>query len=300
VGERCYLTASTVQRWLDRAGREAEKTVAGQLEGIVSSQVVGSDGLWARLRGGTKRVVLLVTDSISGVIWPPVVAMGEETEAAWQALFQRAQEAGLALSRLRGVTSDGAQGLLAYLRRGLSWVQQQRCVWHLWRNLAGEMAQAVTRAAEGLTGEGAAEVRRQVRQELTALIHGVIDAVSYEAGEKALVMLQTSPWGAGIGQILNEQLDRVLVHLVGYYRGLARVTPEWCWRDFRLRLSRGRNQGSDVRLERAALVWAIYRNFTPAQWRCERKRQYRYPGQSPLQVAGASPGEVSYLDALGV
>ena len=79
-----------------------------------------------------------------------------------------------------------------------------------------------------------------------------------------------------------------------------RVSPEWHWRDFRLRLSRGRNHGSPVRLERAALVWAIHRNFTPAQWRCERKRHYRYPGQSPLEVAGMAPDKISYLDALGV
>jgi hypothetical protein len=91
-----------------------------------------------------------------------------------------------------------------------------------------------------------------------------------------------------------------LRHLVDFYAGMQRVAPEWCWRDFRLRLSRGRNHGSAIRLERAALVWAIYHNFTPAQYRSERKRQYRRPGQSALQVAGASPGEVSYLDALMV
>ena len=78
------------------------------------------------------------------------------------------------------------------------------------------------------------------------------------------------------------------------------MTPEWYWRDFRLRLSRGRNHRSDQRLERAALVWAIYHNFEPAQWRSERKRHYRHPGQSALEVAGAPPGQVSYLDALGV
>ena len=39
----------------------------------------------------------------------------------------------------------------------------------------------------------------------------------------------------------------------------------------------------------AALVWAIYHNFEPAQWRSERKRHYRHPGQSALEVAGAPP-----------
>lgn len=44
-----------------------------------------------------------------------------------------------------------------------------------------------------------------------------------------------------------------------------RVSPEWLWRDFRLRLSRGRNHGSSERLERAALVWGIYRIATLVQ-----------------------------------
>ena len=123
---------------------------------------------------------------------------------------------------------------------------------------------------------------------------------SYEQAEAALVMLRSHPLGAAIAKLLNEHLDRILVHLVAYYAGLQRVTPEWYWRDFRLRLSRGRNHRSDQRLERAALVWAIYHNFEPAQWRSERKRHYRHPGQSALQVAGVPPGQVSYLDALGV
>src|SRR3712207_7492397 len=48
-----------------------------------------------------------------------------------------------------------------------------------------------------------------------------------------------------------------------------------------LRLGHGRNAGSAGRLERTALVWAIYRNFTLAQERSERKRKYRHPGQCP-------------------
>lgn len=146
VGERCYLATSTIHRWLDGAGREAEKTVPGQLRGLVSSRVVEADGLWARLRGGTKRVVLLMTDSVTGVIWPPVVAIGEETEAAWQAPLAAGARSRVGHETIAGGSSDGARGLLSYLRRGVSWLQQQRCVWHLWRHVATEIARAVARA----------------------------------------------------------------------------------------------------------------------------------------------------------
>ncbi len=295
-GERCYLAASTVQRWLDAAGQNAQASVAGQLVGIAHTQAVGTDGLWAKLKGKAQRVVLLVVDSVSGLVYPPVVAKGEASEGPWQRLFERAKQAGLDLEALRGVTSDGAQGLLAYLRRNLAWVQHQRCVWHLWRNLAGELARVAATAAGDVTGEAA----EQARDELGGLIHQIMDAHSCEQAEAALATLLGHPLGASIGKVLNEQLDRVLVHLLAYYQGLQRVTPEWYWRDFRLRLSRGRNHRSDQRLERAALVWAIYHNFEPAQWRSERKRHYRHPGQSALEVAGAPPGQVSYLDAMGV
>jgi transposase-like protein len=296
----CRLSASTVQRWLDGAGRTVQASLKGQLAGVASSGQMGTDGLWARLRGGGKRVVLAVVDSVSGVVWPPVVATGEESEEGWRQLFERAKAAGLELQGLFGVTSDGCRGLLAYLRNGLQWVSQQRCVWHLWRGLARELGQRASEAAQGLVGEAAQAAREQARQELVALMHGILDATSYPQAETILAQLSAHPLGLGLGQALWDQLDAALVHLLPYNRGLLRVAPEWYWRDFRLRLSRGRNHGSPDRLERAALVWAIYRNLSPAQWRSERKRHYRYPGCSPLAVAGASPGDISYLDALGV
>jgi transposase-like protein len=298
--ETCHLAASTVHRWLDAAGQVAQASVPGQLQGIAQSEELGTDGLWARLRGGATRVVLLLADSVTGLLWPPVVAEREDQVAPWQRLFERARQAGLDWQRIRGVTSDGAQGLSAFLCWALAWAQHQRCVWHIWRTLAGQLAHEAAEAAAATTSDLTEQVREQVRAELVALIHAVIDAPSYEQAEAALVTLRSHPQGATISQFLNEHLDQILVHLVAYYAGLQRVTPEWYWRDFRLRLSRGRNHGSDPRLERAALVWAIYHNFEPAQERSERKRHYRYPGQSPLQVAGAPPGKISYLDALGV
>jgi hypothetical protein len=50
--ERCSLGASTVHRWLGRAGQVAQEGVPGQLRGIASSGQMGTDGLWARLRRG--------------------------------------------------------------------------------------------------------------------------------------------------------------------------------------------------------------------------------------------------------
>lgn len=298
--ERCALGASTLQRWLDGAGRRAQQQVAGSLEGMACSGRMGTDGLWARLRGGSQRVVLMLRDSISGLLYPPVVVAEEESAASWGALFARAQAAGLELQWLRGLTSDGARGLLAYLGEVLRWVNQQRCVWHVWHNLGRALAHAAAQAATGLGQQVAPQVREQVRAELEALVHAVLDAPSDLHAEQALARLRLHPWGAALGKTLNGLLDRLFVYRLPEQAGLLRVTPEWVWRDFRLRLSHGRNHGSEQRLERAALLWSTYRNFTPAQARHEVKRRYPRAGKSPLELAGTPPGRLSYLDALGV
>jgi hypothetical protein len=298
--ECCHLSASTVHRWLDQAGIKAQESVEGQLAGIADTNSAGIDGLWAKLQGGGKRVVLMLTDSVTGLVFPPVIAKGEESAQGFRQLFARTEQAGLDLEHLRGVTSDGAQGLASYMKRTLYWVQHQRCVWHLWRNLKKPMAEAAKQASKELGKESAKLKRKEVRKELGKLIHNIIDAANYDQAERALDTLRRHPFGTEIAQFLNVHLDHIMVYSLDYYKGLHRVTPEWCWRDFRLRLSHGRNHGSEQRLERATLLWAVYRNFTPAQERHELKRHYRHPGLSPLAVAGFPHEYFSYLDAMEV
>lgn len=297
---RCHLSPSSVERWLDQAGHRAQDTVPDQLAAVPSSGQLATDGLWARLRGKTKKVVLLLAESVSGVIWPPLVADGEEGPAVWHRLFERAQSAGLDLREIRGVTSDGATGLEAYLARSLAWVSHQRCIFHLWRGLAGEIAAQVNAAATGMIGDGAKAARRHARQEIVTAIRAVLDAPTHRAAQHAFERLHAHSWGKDLARLLDEHLDAALVHLWEDNPGLVRTSPEWLWRDFRLRLGHGRNQGADVRLERSALLFAVYHNFEPAQERSERKRSYRHPGRCPLAMAGVPPNGISYLDALSV
>ena len=296
----CHLSASTIERWLDQAGLVATASVAEQWVGVESSGQLATDGLWARLRGGTKRVVLALVDNVTGVVWPPVVVAGESTAAAWATLFARAEQAGLVLSELRGIASDGATGLESYRRQALPWVSHQRCVFHLWRGLAGPLATAVATVATALAGAAARTATRQARRTLVGLVRAVYDAATEAEAQAALARLAAHDLGAALADLVAAQLEAAHVFRCGYNRGLGRASPEWLWRDFRLRASHGRNHGSDQRLERAALLWAVHRNFEPAQGRSERSRSYRHPGQSPLAVAGLSPGDVSYLDALAV
>ncbi len=135
---------------------------------------------------------------------------------------------------------------------------------------------------------------------MVSLVRAVVDARGEAEAEVALAKLRAHRLGAGLAEKVAEHLDALQVYLKAYNRGLVRVGPEWVWRDFRLRVSRGRDHGSEERLERAALVWQVYYDFEPAQWRSERKRHYKRPGKSCLAMAGVPPGRACYLDALGV
>ena len=101
-------------------GWPAQASVPGPLQGLAQSAELGTAGLWARLRGGATRVVLLLADSVTGLLWPPVVAEREDQAEPWQRLFARARVAGPDWQHIRGVTSDGAQGLSALLGHTLS------------------------------------------------------------------------------------------------------------------------------------------------------------------------------------
>src|SRR5204862_6023905 len=111
----------------------------------------------------TKGVVLALVDRASGLVWPPVTAAGEAHQGPWARLFRRARVAGLDVRRVRGLTSDGAPGLEAYRRRTLPWVSHQRCVFQLWRGLAGAFAHAGAAATAGRAGAAAKAVRTQTR-----------------------------------------------------------------------------------------------------------------------------------------
>ena len=298
--EWCRLCVRTLGRWLAQAGVVAAQSVTGQLEGIDSSGEVGVDGLWVRLQDGTKRVVLMLVDTVTGLVYPPQVVKEEESAASWGALFARAEVAGLSLQRINGLVSDGAHGLLSYLQQALPWVHQQRCKWHLWRSAGGRIATQVRAAIAGLDGEAAQQMAQEVRDSLGGALHAILDATSYAEAEQALAKLRLMAWGEPLARWLEPLLDAALMYLMPNHQGLSSVSPEWLWRDYRLRSSHGRNHGSELRQEWASLIWAIYHNFEPTQRRSEQKRTYRHPGQSPLEVAGAPPGNLSYLDALEV
>lgn len=305
----CRLHASTLHRWLDRAGQQAEASAHDQWAGVASSGLMGADGVWTRLRGDMERVVLVLVDRVSGLLWPPVVAEGEQAQAPWDRLFDRAREAGLNVWRVRGVVSDGAQGLQTHLHWRRPRVRHQRCVFHLWRTLKGRLQKALAAYLPGGADEASQAMRAVLWKGIKRSIRSFLDE-PYEAASKGedpeavaeavLEELRASPLGRVVAEELERYREPALAACQPGLARLGRVGPEWIWRDWRQRLSRGHNHGREQRLRRAAWVWTIYHNFTPRQARRERKRAYPHAGESPLEVAGVDTSGISYLDALGV
>ena len=63
-----------------------------------------------------------------------------------------------------------------------------------------------------------------------------MDAPSFYQDEQALKKLAEHPWGGSPAKFLLRRLDASLVHLMEDHKRLVRVSPEWCWYDFRQRL----------------------------------------------------------------
>ncbi len=77
------------------------------------------------------RVVLIAVDSVSGLIYPPVVAQNEERADGWGGLLEARPSHGAGPAEAARYLLGWGQRALAYLRNALAWVEPQRCVWHL-------------------------------------------------------------------------------------------------------------------------------------------------------------------------
>ncbi len=104
----------TVHRWLEgvRGNGRLREACRGNWRGS-GDQELGTDGLWAKLEGGkVVRVVLMASGQRQ---WPDLSACGGTERGARGRMGRlagaHAQAAGLDLQKLRGICSDGANGL---------------------------------------------------------------------------------------------------------------------------------------------------------------------------------------------
>lgn len=201
---------------------------------------------------------------------------------------------GIPWQQVRLLVTDGARVYSGVLSQVLRRARQQRCLFHLWRNLLPDIQAYTARMgkAAGLW----------VRFTLKALFA----ASSLEEARLCLEDVERTfaamPDLAGVLRTVRHALPE-LWGALEVKLPLSERTSNVAERSFRgLKQRTGRmgnfmsEEGADNFLE----AWSVYSNFEPYQVRRERKRRYRYPGQSPLAIAQADVAGYCWLDALEI
>ncbi len=288
--ERIKLAHTTLWRWFQEAAEKAQKeqTTSGRYEGVFSG-VLATDESWGWMKGLVEGVghkvgfgVQVLVDGQSRVVFSLRRLAGESEEdlrAGLEGLAQR----GIVLAEMRAWLSDGLSTYLAVLDMlGLSLVARQRSIFHLWRNLAGEIK--AYREAKG----------QEATDGLRAAIRAVWDAGSERAAVIGLMKLVElygkDPLATKTVWLVHSTFKEATQHLKGLVPGLARTNgvAEWVWRFYKRRMRLVQCFMSEGGCDHFFALYELYLNFHRYQVRQERKRHYPYPGKCPLEIGGAN------------
>jgi len=288
--EQAKLAHTTVWRWFQEAAHrgQEEDSIHNRYQGLFSG-VLATDESWGWLKGIVEGVgrkvgfgIQVLVDGQTRLVLRLRRLRGESEEALRVGIEELAGR-GIALEALRAWLSDGLRTYEAILEMlNLSQLPRQRSVFHLWRNLAGELKVY----AEERSKEQAEQLRKAIRR--------VWDAQSEREAVVALMALvrrySEDPLAGKTVWLVRSTFKEAMLHLKGIVPGLARTSgvAEWVWRFYKRRLrllqcfmSEG---GADSFLD----LYELYLNFHRYQIRKERKRFYPYPGKCPLEIAGVS------------
>jgi len=276
-------------RWFQQAAKKAEQEEVrtDRYQGLFSG-VLATDESWGWVKGLVEGVgrkvgfgVQVLVDGQSRVVFSLRRLQGESEEALRAGLEGLAQR-GVNLQEMRVWLSDGLLTYLAVLDMlGLALVPRQRSIFHLWRNLAGELkAYQVARGQEAV-------------DELREAIRAVWDAKSERAAVVGLMKMMAKygqdPLAAKSVWLVHTTFKEATLYLKGIVPDLARTNgvAEWVWRFYKRRMRLVQCFMSDDGCYGFFALYELYLNFHRYQVRKERKRRYPYPGQCPLQIGGA-------------
>lgn len=289
------LNHTTVWRWEQKAAQKVKAHCQqGALRGLIRfSGALVADASTTLIRGGAYPLHL-IADAVThvGLV---VRRLRNETEQAIAGQFRLMLHWwGLLAEQVLVLISDGAASYRFVLDRVLRWAQQQRSLFHLWRNISPSLR---------TFAEGAAEEALDI---LLDMVHAVWDASSLAEAEEAFSALwrvwSHLPLLQPVLRLIGQTLQEVMLYTSRVVEGIGR-TSNVAERFFRRYKQRVRRMGCFMSLpgcDAFNFLWLIYINLEPYQQRREQKRHYRYPGLCPLQVAGVDTQGISWLDAVGL
>jgi len=201
---------------------------------------------------------------------------------------------GLRWQAVKGLISDGAGAYSGVLRLVLRRAHQQRCLFHLWRNVLPDLGSYRAEAGE--------QAGLFVRFALKALLAAPNLADAYLSLEDVERTFGHLPALQGVLRTLRRTLPE-LWGLAEAGLPLSERTNNIAERFFRRFKQRTRRMGnfmSEAGADKFMVAWLVYVNCEPYQLRRERKRHYRYPGQSPLSIGQADLQGCCWLDLLEI
>lgn len=222
------LSHTTGWRWLQAAGEHWRRGRKAYAE-VPQSGVVASDATYVRIRG-VWTAILGVVDGVHRTLFGLFPLQSEESDEEIEGAFEEAARAGLDLEALRAFLSDGAAGFREFLARCLYWVQHQRCIFHLWRNVL-----PIVRRYAAVAG-------KEWAKGLKVCIAAVWNAGSRAEAEVALRLLQVVYGAEPVAQeavrIVQETFEQAMAHVAGGIAGLGRTINvcEWVWRYYKERV----------------------------------------------------------------
>jgi len=201
---------------------------------------------------------------------------------------------GLKWPAVKGLISDGAGVYYGVLRLVLRQAQQQRCLFHLWRNVLPDLGSYQAEAGE--------QAGLWVRFALKALLAAPNLADAYVGLEDVERSFGHLPALQGGLRTLRHTLPELWGLVEAGLPASERTSniAERFFRRFKQRTRRMGNFMSEPGADKFMAAWLVYVNCEAYQWRRERKRHYRYPGQSPLSIGQADLHGCGWLDVLEI
>ena len=289
--QQVHLSHTTVWRWLQEAGRRANK-VENRYGEIRQSGIWAADSTLSKVKGQYV-AVLGVADAVSRVVFE-IVRIAAESEEEVLKKFARLRRFGADTKTIRGLVSDGADAYRLLVEGVMKRTVHQRCVFHLWRNIGPSI-----RSLKAINGEEAAETFKKA-------VRGVWDARGYEEAKRALETL-VEEWSeealvAPALVVIQASFEEAVAHLKGGVPGMPRTSNvvEWLWQAYKRRLRIMGQLMSDKGQASFDGVWTLHASFNRYQKRKERKRRVNNPGHCPLEMAGETVGELCWMDVLAI
>jgi hypothetical protein len=289
------LSHVSVWRWEMEAGRRArrrrmQKAWAGVMQFCGG---VAADATAICIRGKWHSVHTII--DVASRVSMQLERLADEGEDYLAGRFRVWLETwSIPWQQVRLLVTDGAGVYYGVLSRVLRQARQQRCLFHLWRNLlpdihayaahAGKVAGLFVRfTLKAMFAASDLEEARLCLEDVERTFGHIPDLAGVlRTVRRALPEL----WGSVEAQLcLSERTNNV---------------AERFFRRLKQRTRRMGNFMSDEGADNFLDAWSVYVNFEPYQVRRERKRRYRYPGQSPLAIGQANVQGYCWLDALEI